>query len=114
MSPKTGEIWWVDFGDKQPRRVAKRRPAIVMAPFETEDWEYQNFIMVPLTKSDRHKPSEIAIDPNTENGLPSRCFAQCELMGSIPSIALLEKIGVIDPDNWQRIRWIMRSYLGFD
>jgi hypothetical protein len=35
-------------------------------------------------------------------------------MGSMPSITLLEKIGVIDPDNWQRIRWIMRSYLGFD
>jgi mRNA-degrading endonuclease toxin of MazEF toxin-antitoxin module len=114
MTPTTGEIWWVDFGVKQPRRPAKRRPAVVVAPFESDEWDYQNFVMIPLTKRFREKPSEVRILPTSENGLQVQCWAQCELSTSMPSIMLLEKIGVVDPDTWQRIRWILRTFMGFD
>ena len=113
MSPKTGEIWWVDFGVKQKNRPAKLRPALVIAPFETDEWEYNNHVMVPITKRYRDKPSDVTIIPSDENGLPVKCYAQCELLTSMPSSTCVERMGVIDPDNWQRIRWIVQSILGF-
>jgi mRNA-degrading endonuclease toxin of MazEF toxin-antitoxin module len=114
MIPRTGEIWWVEYGQPQPHQPAMKRPALVISPAEPETWSYKNLVTVPFTKRNRDKFSEIQIDPTSDTGLSIKSFAQCELVRLMPVNAFLHRIGLIDSESWHRIRWTVQSFLDFD
>jgi mRNA-degrading endonuclease toxin of MazEF toxin-antitoxin module len=70
MNPRTGEIWWVEYGQPHPQQPALQRPALVISPAEPETWSYENLVTVPFTKRNRNKFSEVQI----ESQLPILAF----------------------------------------
>jgi mRNA-degrading endonuclease toxin of MazEF toxin-antitoxin module len=114
MIPRTGEIWWVEYGQPHPQQPALRRPALVISPAEPETWSYENLVTVPFTKRNRNKCSEIQINPNSDTGLSITSWAQCELVRSMPFNSFLHRMGHIDSESWHRIRWTVQSFLDFD
>ena len=113
MTPAAGEIWQVDFGPPVPRRAALVRPALVIAPLDTREWPGHNVAVVPLTTTDRGRPSDVALTPDELSGLASRSLAQCEYVTSLPITVFARRLGTVHPDDWQRISWIVGSFLGY-
>ena len=111
--PRPGEIWQVDFGPPIPGRAALSRPAVVIAPIDVREWPGPNVIVVPVTSRDRGRPSDVSVRQVESTGLTVRSFAQCESVTSLPVTMCARQLGVIDPDDWQRIRWIVGSFLGY-
>lgn len=111
--PRPGEVWQVDFGPPVPGRAALVRPAVVIAPIDVREWPGRNVVVVPVTSRDRGRPSDVPLRALDNSGLTIKSFAQCELLTSIPTSMFSSQLGTIDPDDWQRIRWIVGAFLGY-
>ena len=51
------------------------------------------------------------IIPSIENGLLTKSHAQCDQLRSINKTRMKEKLGIIEIDDWQTIRELVRQFL---
>lgn len=72
-----GQIVLVDWRDALPKEPDKLRPAIVVEDSALFDPQYPNVILVPLSddKDFAIPDLALAIDPTSENGCATRCYA---------------------------------------
>ncbi len=71
--PSRGEIWDVDLDPVRGREQAGRRPALVVSVDRFNEGPADLIVIIPLTRTDRHIPWQVPIDP-PEGGLSTRSF----------------------------------------
>jgi mRNA interferase MazF len=105
MAAKPGEVWLADLG-----LAAKTRPVIILS---RDDPEAPRALVtyVPLTTQNRH--SRYEIDVGKLRFLREISVANVQGIGSIPSVRLQRKLGVLPPDILARIKEALRFALDF-
>ena len=105
MAAKPGEVWLADLG-----LAAKTRPVIILFR-DDADAPRALVTYVPLTTQNRR--SRYEIDVGNLRFLREASVANVQGIGSIPSVRLQRKIGVIPADILARIKEALRFALDF-
>lgn len=105
MVAKPGEVWLADLG-----LAAKTRPVVILS---REDPNAPRALVtyVPLTTQNRGSPYEI--DLGELRFLRETSVANVQGIGSIPSVRLQRKIGVVPADILVKIKEALRFALDF-
>lgn len=103
---RRGEVWWAElpppFG---------RRPVVLLS--REEAYPVRNQVTVaPVTTRIRRIRSEVPLGP--EQGLPRQCVANLDTIGTIPKVALTERIALLPHEKIQAINAAIRFALGLD
>lgn len=101
-----GEVWWAElpgpFG---------RRPVVLLSREEAYAIRDQ-VVVAPVTTRIRGIRSEVPLGP--EQGLPKRCVANLDTIGTIPKLALRERIALLPRETVQAFNAAVRFALGLD
>ena len=103
---RRGEVWWAElpppFG---------RRPVVLLS--RDEAYAIRNQLTVaPITTRIRGIRSEVPL--GAEQGLPKRCVANLDTMGTIPKVALRERIALLPREKVQAINTAIRFALALE
>ena len=71
VSPRRGEVWWIDYGTPIGHEQGGRRPGLVVSADGVAGFDL--VITAPITRTDRPYPTRVAIDT-----LKSSSFVQVE------------------------------------
>ncbi len=82
-TPRQGEIWWAEAGDK-------RRPVMVITRSEAVP-VLAGIVVAPVTRTTRDIPTEVRLGP--AEGLPVECAASLDNLQRIDRDALAERVG---------------------
>ena len=102
-----------DFGAPEPNQPAFIRPAILIAPTDPSDWFSNSFLLMPFTTTERDYIASVRIRPSSSNGLAVTSYAQIDMMRTLPVSHCLRHLGVIDPEDWNIVRYLTAQYMGF-
>ena len=105
------ELWVVDFGDPYPSEPAHRRPALVLGPPASFGSAMPFLIVCPLTTSRRGLSLHVEIEPTADNGLAATSYVQCELVRSVNTRRLVERMGTIDLEIHHAVREVIRTLM---
>ncbi|MGH7797336.1 MAG: type II toxin-antitoxin system PemK/MazF family toxin [Candidatus Binatia bacterium] len=105
MAAKPGGVWLADLG-----LAAKTRPVIILSR-DDPDAPRALVTYVPLTTQNRS--SRYEIDVGKLRFLREASVANVQGIGSIPSVRLQRKIGVVPADTLVRIKAALRFALDF-
>ena len=86
-SPRQGEIWWAEAGDK-------RRPVLVVTRSEAIPvlaW----VVAAPVTRTVRGIATEVTLGP--DEGLSAHCAASFDNLQPVRRALLTSKAGALDP-----------------
>lgn len=83
MTPRQGEIWWAEAGDK-------RRPVLVVTRSEAVP-VLTGIVVAPVTRTVRDIPTEVRL--SEREGLPAECAASFDNLQRVRRSALTERIG---------------------
>jgi mRNA interferase MazF len=105
MAAKPGEVWLADLG-----LAARTRPVVILS---REDPNAPRALVtyVPLTTQNR--ASRYEVDLGKLRFLREPSVANVQGIGSIPSVRLQRKIGVVPTDILDRIKEALRFALDF-
>jgi mRNA interferase MazF len=109
--PHVGEIWMTQFDLPFPHEPAALRPALIIAPSTDIDHIHISSIVIPFTSKIRKYEYWHPINPSIENGLLTTSHAQCDQLRSINKTRMRKKLGIIEIDDWQTIRELVRQFL---
>ena len=108
MNPQPGDVWTADLG-----YAAKVRPVVVVSRFDP-DPPRALVIYVPVTSQNRGSPYEIVL-PKTRFLQPNS-VANVQGLGSLPTVRLARKPGVLTPEALNQIKkaivWAMQLDVG--
>ena len=96
MNPKPGQVWLADLG-----LAAKTRPVVIVSRFNP-DPPRSLVVYVPLTTQGRGSSYEVEIPRQGFLSAPS--VANVQGIGSIPSIRLERKLGVLSNETMAEVR----------
>ena len=100
-----GEVWVVAL-----RAHPKPRPAIILSINPVNDL-CPDIIVIPVTT--KHGPLRILIsDAQGGTGLQEKSYAKCEALGPVHKSCLKQKIGIIPPQDWNKIESGVKRVLG--
>ena len=85
----------MDFGDPYPSEPALFRPALVVGPVPKFGARFPNVLVVPITTTYRDLDFHIEIETSPSNGLIATRYAQCELLRSVSTMRLVNKLGLL-------------------
>lgn len=105
------ELWLVDFGRPYPGEPASRRPALVLGPPDTFGSRFPLVIVVPLTTTDRGLSLHVVVPAAASTGLSRTSYVQCELIRSINTRRLVQRLGTIDEDTSWQVGTIVKTLL---
>lgn len=105
MAAKPGEVWLADLG-----LAAKTRPVVILSR-DDPNAPRALITYVPLTTQNRGSLYEV--DLGKLRFLRESSVANVQGIGSIPSVRLQRKIGVVPADILDRIKEALRSALDF-
>jgi mRNA interferase MazF len=94
VTPRTGEVWLVDFGDPVGREQSGRRPAIVVSADPLNQSRAGVVVVVPTTTTHRGLPSHVEVEPGS-SGLDEVSYAKCEDVKSISEERLIARLGAV-------------------
>jgi mRNA interferase MazF len=103
MNAKPGEVWLADLG-----LAAKTRPVVVVSR-DDSDPPRALVIYVPLTTQNRHSLYEVEL--GEVKFLKETSVANVQGIGSIPSVRLQRKLGLVPPQALDRIKQALRFAL---
>lgn len=92
MTPRQGEIWWVDMDDK-------RRPVLVVSRSRAAS-VLNRIICAPITRTIRGIPTEIPLGAG--EGLRDPCVASFDNLQPVRRALLTARVGAL-PDSRKRI-----------
>lgn len=99
-------MWWAEL----PSPFG-RRPVVLLS--RDEAYAIRNQVTVaPVTTRVRGIRSEVPLGP--EQGLPRRCVANLDTMGTIPKVALRERIALLPREKVQAINTAIRFALALE
>jgi mRNA interferase MazF len=88
---KRGEIWWVDFPPP-----TGRRPAVLVS--RNQAYRVRSAVtVVPLTRTVRNIPSEVALGP--ADGIPKTSVANADNIATVPKNDLKEYLATLSPEK---------------
>lgn len=96
MNPRPGEVWSADLG-----LAAKFRPVVIVSR-EDADAPRALVVYVPITSQDRESRYEVRL-PATRF-LDKRSVANVQGIGSVPTVRLGRKLGVLRGDAMNEIK----------
>jgi mRNA interferase MazF len=103
---RRGEVWWAEL----PAPFG-RRPILLLS--RDEAYSVRNQITVaPVTTRIRGIRSEVLLGP--EDGLPKQCVANLDTIGTIPKVALRERISLLPREKMQAVNAAIRFALSLD
>ncbi len=111
--PIPGEIWIARYGNPMLSEVFKSRPFLVIAPLHSTDFQQPHFTVIPFTTRVRTYKYWLEVTPSDRNGLTKTSWAACNQIITSKKQDLLERIGLIDIEDWYRVRGFLSDYLGF-
>jgi mRNA interferase MazF len=100
----SGDVVAVELGVPSGREAGLERPAIVVTAQRFLDEAPSVVHVVPLTTTIRPFRSEVALDPDTANGLTARSAAQCEHLRAVSAERLGAVRGNVGPVVLAQIR----------
>ena len=89
------------------------RPALVIGPPDTFGTGFPFVIVMPLTTAHRALSLHVEVEANTDTGLDTTSYVQCELIRSVNRNRLVHRLGVIDSDIGNQVRIIAKTLLNF-
>lgn len=102
ISPKRGDVWYVDLDPVRGREQGRTRPALIVSADILNAGPAELVIVIPITTTDRRIPTHIQIDP-PEGGLTRRSFAKAEDIRSISTLRLQNRLGRISDQTLRRV-----------
>jgi mRNA interferase MazF len=110
-APARGEIWLADLNPTRGHEQAGRRPVLVVSTDVFNQGPAGLVFVLPLTRTDRHIPLHIAVDP-PEGGLTARSYILCDAIRSIAKERLSENPwGQLRPQTMQKVEDTLRILL---
>jgi mRNA interferase MazF len=100
----SGDVIELDLGIPQGREAGFRHPAIVVTAQRILDAQPNVIQVVPLTSTVRGFAAEIALEPDTDNGLRNPSAAQCQHIRAVSSGRVDQVIGNVGPAAVTQIR----------
>jgi mRNA interferase MazF len=101
---KSGDVVDLDLGRPEGREAGFLHPAIVITAQRILDANPTVVHVVPLTSTIRNFHSEIAIEPDPDNGLKAESAAQCQHLRAVSPRRIAATRGNIGPLNLSQIR----------
>ena len=106
MSPRPGEVWLADLG-----LAAKTRPVVIVSRHDP-DSPRALVLYVPLTTQNRGSRYEVAL-PRLRF-LHQESVANTQGLGSLPTVRLERKLGVLPPATLDAVREALKYALGLE
>lgn len=103
LNPRHGEVWLADMG-----LAAKVRPVTVLLD-DNLDIERTLIVHVPITTQSRGGPLEVSI--GHVRFLDRDSVANVQAIGSLPRVRFKRRLGILPPDDLQRIKQAIRLAL---
>ena len=103
MNPKRGELWLADLG-----LAAKTRPVVIISR-DDSDPPRRLYVYVPLSTQNRESRYEVEISGYPE--LRAESVANVQGIGSLPESRFLRKLGVLKPEDMERVQEALRFLL---
>ena len=104
--PSRGEIWTANLDPVEGHEQAGERPVLIVSTNGFNHGPADMIIVVPLTRTARHIPYRVQIDP-PEGGVSDRSYALCDSIRSISKDRLDVKRG-----PWGRVTQATLMQLG--
>ena len=105
MAAKPGEVWLADLG-----LAAKTRPVVILS---REDPNAPRALVTYIPLTTQNRGSRYEIDLGKLKFLRETSVANVQGIGSIPTVRLQRKIGVVPMDTLERIKEALRFALDF-
>ena len=105
MAAKPGEVWLADLG-----LAAKTRPVVILS---REDPGAPRALITYIPLTTQNRGSRYEIDLGKLRFLRETSVANVQGIGSIPSVRLQRRIGVVPADILDRIKEALRFALDF-
>jgi mRNA interferase MazF len=80
--PNRGEIWLADFNPTHGHEQAGACPVLIISTNTFNHGPAELVFVLPLTRTDRHIPIHVPIDP-PEGGVSARSYIVCDALRSI-------------------------------
>ena|SRR6056297_1876076 len=100
----SGDIVTLDLGAPEGSEAGLRRPAVVVTAGRVLRHGPRVVQVVPLTTTVRGYESEVAIEPDSGNGLAATSAAQCQHIRAVATSRIDEKVGNVGPLALSQIR----------
>jgi len=96
LTPRRGEVYWLDWNPARGSEQSGRRPAVVVQndPFNANP-RYPNTVVVTVSRQGLPIPTHVALEPGGSNGLKTKSFIKCEQLLTVSKDRLVEKIGAL-------------------
>jgi mRNA interferase MazF len=111
LSPRRGEVWWVDFDPIVGHEQAGRRPALVVSADGLNTSPAGLVTVLPITTRLRPLPSRIIVNP-PEGGLSQPSQIITEQTRTVSQQRLQKRIGAVSPTTMQAVSKVLRLLLG--
>jgi mRNA interferase MazF len=100
----SGDIVTLDLGVPEGSEAGLRRPAVVVTAGRVLRHRPRVVQVVPLTTTLRGYESEVAIEPDSSNGLSATSAAQCQHVRAVATSRIDESVGNVGPLVLSQIR----------
>jgi mRNA interferase MazF len=115
VSPKRGEIYWVDWSPARGSEAAGRRPALVVQrDAGNVAATYPNTVVVAISSQGRDIPFHVRVRPTRDNALRGTSFIRCEQVFTISKSRLGSRLGRLREDELRRVNEGLRLNLALD
>jgi len=109
--PSSGDLVDLDLGLPEGREAGIPGPAVVVTAQRILDAGPSVVHVVPLTSTIRPFHSEVVIEADAANGLPSRSAAQCQHLRAVSPDRIAARRGNVGPAVLLQIREIIAVLL---
>ena len=113
ISPRRGELWFVDLDPIRGREQAKKRPCLVLSNNIFNNGSSGLVIVIPLTSKNKNNPLHIEI-PFPEGGIQITSYALPEQIRSVsPTRFDARALGKVSEETMLKVEEITKVLLDF-
>jgi mRNA interferase MazF len=104
ITPRRGEIWYVNFSPTRGREQQGERPALVVSDDRFNESPAGLVIVLPLTTTERPGvPWHVEVSTDAAPGLERTSYIMCEQVRAVAEARLRRRAGTIEPDQLARV-----------
>lgn len=111
VTPKRGDIFWVNLDPTRGTEIRKKRPVIVVSN-NAANLRYHQVTIVPLTSQQTHQvePFQVFID-HKESGLSKNSKALAEQIRTVSKLRLSQRIGHVSEEIMEQMAQAIKIHL---